>query len=133
MVVEKPGVRYLDNPAQPADHKHCRPEFVRQYELDRWTALLVRALDIARTLPGVDRTRTLVIGHSEGAIVGLRVSNLARNITHVAALSGGIPTYLFHMSKFFRKKGLDPEKELYPCWAEVLRDPFSTSGNGRVS
>ncbi len=30
MIVEKPGVQYLDNPAQPADHRHCRPEFVRQ-------------------------------------------------------------------------------------------------------
>ncbi len=127
MVVEKPGVRYLDNPAQPANHRHCRPEFIRQYTLDTWSATLVRALKTVRTFAGIDRTRMLVIGHSEGAIVGLRLSNLAQDITHVAALSGGGPTYLFHMSEFFRKKGLDPEKEVYPCWNEVLSDPSSTS------
>lgn len=127
MVVEKPGVQYLDNPAQPADAKHCRPEFVQRYSLESWSKTLVRALEVARTIDGVDRTRTLVIGHSEGAIVGLRVSNQARGITHVAALSGGGPSYLFHMSEFFRKKGLDPEKELYPCWADVLADPASTT------
>lgn len=127
MVVEKPGVRYLDNPSQPAEYKHCRPEFVRQYTLENWSSTLARALKIASKFDGVDRTRTLVIGHSEGAIIGLRVSNLAPGITHVAALSGGGPAYLFHMSEFFRKKGLDPEKELYPCWADVLGDPSSTS------
>lgn len=127
MVVEKLGVQYLDNPPHPADSKNCRPEFVRQYSLDDWSRALVRALRIARTLPGVDRSRTLVAGHSEGALVAVRVSNLASRVTHVAALAGGGPTYLFHMSEFFRAKGLDPEKELYPCWSQIQADPASTS------
>lgn len=127
MVVEKPGVRFLDNPERPGDAKNCRPEFVRQYSLDEWSRTLAKALKVARSLPGVDRSRTLLIGHSEGAIVAVRLSNMFPLITHVAALSGGGPVYLFHMGEFFRRKGLDPEKEIYPCWGEVLKDPESTT------
>jgi len=127
MVVEKPGVQFLDNPERPAESRYCRPEFVQRYSLDTWSQTLVSALKAARTLPGVDRSRTLVIGHSEGAIVAVRVSNLVPYITHVGALSGGGPVYLFHMGEFFRKKGLDPEKELYPCWNQILKDPESTT------
>ncbi len=127
MVVEKPGVHFLDNPERPGDSRSCRPEFVRQYSLEDWSRTLAKALKVARTLPGVDRARTLVIGHSEGAIVAVRLSNSVPFITHVAALSGGGPVYLFHMGEFFRRKGLDPEKELYPCWGEVRRDPESTT------
>ncbi len=127
MVVEKPGVQFLDNPERPGDSKNCRAEFVRDYSLDTWARTLARALDAVRKLPGVDRKRTLLVGHSEGAIVAMRVSNLAAGVTHVAALSGGGPVYLFHMAEFFRKKGLDPEKEVYPCWNEVRKDPSSTT------
>ncbi len=127
MAVEKPGVAFLDNPERPGDAKGCRPEFARRYSLDEWCRTLARALTVARRLPGVDPSRTLLIGHSEGAIVAVRLSNIVPFATHVAALSGGGPVYLFHMAEFFRKKGLDPEKELYPCWSEVLKDPESTS------
>lgn len=127
MIVEKPGVQFLDNPQQPANSRTCRPEFVQRYSLDSWSQTLVTALKVARKLPGVDRSRTLVIGHSEGAIVAVRVSNLVPFVTHVGALSGGGPVYLFHMGEFFRKKGLDPEKELYPCWSQILKDPESTT------
>lgn len=122
MAVEKPGVRYLDNSAT------CRPEYTAQYTLDRWTAVLGQALAAARRMNGVDRSRMLVVGHSEGAIVAVHLSNAARGVTHVAALSGGGPVYLFHMAEFFRAKGMDPEKELYPCWSRILKDPASTTG-----
>jgi pimeloyl-ACP methyl ester carboxylesterase len=127
MAVEKPGVRFLDNPERPADARTCRPEFVEQYSLDTWSRTLAQALEAARMLPGVERSRTLVVGHSEGAIVALRVSNLVASVTHAAALSGGGPVYLFHMAEFFRKKGMDPEKEVYPCWSQILKDPNSTT------
>jgi predicted esterase len=125
--VEKPGVRFLDDVAEAGDSKTCRPEFVSRYSLESWCNTLVRALRMARSSPGIDRSRTLLIGHSEGGIVAVRLSNMADGVTHVAALSGGGPTYLFHMSEFFRKKGLDPEKELYPCWNKILKDPTSTT------
>lgn len=127
MVVEKPGVRYLDNPENPGNSRLCRVEYREQYTLDAWVRTLAHALQAARALPGVDGARTLVVGHSEGAIVALRLSNAAPRVTHVAALSGGGPTYLFHMSEFFRKQGMDPEKDLYPCWSQIRRDPASAT------
>lgn len=127
MVVEKPGVQYLDAAAEAGNSRKCREEFVREYTLEKWAGQIAEAMRIARGMAGVERRRMLVVGHSEGALVAMRVSNLERGVTHVAALSGGGPTYLFHMAEFLRKKGLDPERELYPCWNEIRKDPASTT------
>jgi dienelactone hydrolase len=92
LVVEKPGVHYLDD---PADLKSCRPEFYQNYTLERWAQTIAIAIKAARGIPGVDPARTLVMGHSEGGIVSIKVSNTATAITHAASLAGGGPTYLF--------------------------------------
>jgi pimeloyl-ACP methyl ester carboxylesterase len=97
LVVEKPGVTYLDSPQRPGSAEGARPEFLAEHTLERWVEANGAALRAAWNLPGIDRSRTLALGHSEG---GLVVACLAANmpeVTHVASLAGGGPTQLFSL------------------------------------
>ena len=123
LAVEKPGVEFLDEQPDEGDARACRPEFRAEYTLERWATTIADAIQAAQKLPGVDSSRTLVIGHSEGGIVAMRVSNLSPRVTHAASLSGGGPVYLFHMAEFMRSRRLDAEKEVYACWSDILKDP----------
>ena len=125
LAVEKPGVEFLDDHPDDSDARACRPEFRAEYTLDRWATTIADAIRAAQALPGVDPSKTLVIGHSEGGIVAMRVSNVSPRVTHAASLSGGGPVYLFHMAEFMRGRGLDPKKEVYACWSDILKDPDS--------
>ena len=125
LAVEKPGVEFLDDHPDDSDARACRPEFRVEYTLDRWAATIADAIQAAQALPGVDASKTLVIGHSEGGIVAMRVSNVAPLVTHAASLSGGGPVYLFHLAEFMRSRRLDAEKEVYACWSDILKDPDS--------
>ena len=127
LAVEKPGVEYLDDPKDETDANQCRPEYRAQYTLDRWATTIADAIQAAQALPGVDPSKTLVIGISEGGIVAMRVSNVSAHVTHAASLSGGGPVYLFHMAEYMRTLHLDPEKEVYACWNDMLKDPESTT------
>ena len=125
LAVEKPGVEFLDDHPDDSDVSACRPEFRAEFTLDRWAKTIADAIQAAQKLPGVDTSKTLVIGISEGGIVAMRVSNVSPVVTHAASLSGGGPVYLFHMAEFMRSKGLDAEKEVYACWSDILKDPDS--------
>jgi pimeloyl-ACP methyl ester carboxylesterase len=127
LAVEKPGVQFLDEQSNLGDASTCRPEFRSDFTLERWAETIATAIEVAQNLPGVDRTRTLVIGHSEGGIVAMRVSNVSASVTHAASLSGGGPVYLFHMAEFMRRRALDPEREVYACWDQIVKDPESAT------
>ena len=98
-----------------------------EFTLDRWATTIADAIQTAQKLPGVDTSKTLVIGISEGGIVAMRVSNVSPAVTHAASLSGGGPVYLFHLAEFMRSKGLDAEKEVYACWSDIVKDPDSAT------
>jgi predicted esterase len=125
LAAEKPGVEFLDYPRDDSDAHACRPEFRAEFTLDRWATTIADAIQAAQKMAGVDTSKTLVIGASEGGIVAMRVSNVSPVVTHAASLSGGGPVYLFHIAEFMRSKGLDPEKEVYACWSDILKDPDS--------
>jgi dienelactone hydrolase len=127
LVVEKPGVQFLDEPADPADAKTCRPEFLVEHTLDRWTAAIIASIKAAHQLPRIDASRTLVIGGSEGGVVAVHVTNVLPLVTHAASIAGGGPNHLFILADYVRRQGLDPEVEVYGCWAKILRDPESTT------
>ncbi|MBZ5666276.1 MAG: alpha/beta fold hydrolase [Acidobacteriia bacterium] len=127
LAVEKPGVEFLDDQSDDSDARVCRPEFRSEYTLDGWAATIADAIQAAQALPGIDASKTLVIGHSEGGIVAMRVSNVSPVVTHAASLSGGGPVYLFHLAEFMRGQRLDAEKEVYACWSDILKDPDSTT------
>jgi pimeloyl-ACP methyl ester carboxylesterase len=128
LAVEKPGVEFLDDPpGDGVDASACRLEFRAEFTLDRWATTIADAIQAAQKQPGVDTSKTLVIGISEGGIVAMRVSNVPPVVTHAASLSGGGPVYLFNMAEFMRSKGLDAEKEVYACWSDILKDPDSAT------
>ena len=127
LAVEKPGVEFLDDHPDDADASACRPEFRAEFTLDRWATTIADAIQAAQKLPGVDASKTLVIGHSEGGIVAMRVSNVSPLVTHAASLSGGGPVYLFHLAEFMRSRQLDAEKEVYACWSDIPKDPDSAT------
>jgi dienelactone hydrolase len=127
LAVDKPGVEFLDQQADAGDSSACRPAFLREHTLDRWAEAIGASIAAARRQPGIDPARTLVIGASEGGLVALRVSNLVRSVTHVASLAGGGPSHLFDLAEFVRRRDLDPEKEVYDCWRDVMREPDSVT------
>lgn len=127
LAVEKPGVEYLDKQQDAGNSLECRPEFRERYTLDNWAGSIAAAIQSTRELPEVDARHTLVIGHSEGALVAMRVSNLVPGVTHVASLSGGGPSHLFVVMEFMRRNGFDPELAVYPCWRAILHDPDSAT------
>jgi dienelactone hydrolase len=124
MMVEKPGVKYLDPELERLEK--CPADFLRDYTLDSWAETIAGAIEAARTLPGIDSSRVLVMGHSEGGIVAVRVSNVAHGVTNAASLSGGGPTYLAHIADYIRLHGGDPEKDVYDCWKRVRSEPNAT-------
>lgn len=88
VIVEKPGVELFD------DGTARRQAFVRDFSLQKWAEAVAAAAIAARGLPGVDSSRALVIGHSEGGIVAARVAGRLPWLTHAAVLAGGGPSQL---------------------------------------
>lgn len=127
LAVEKPGVQFLDKQPDASNAKTCRPEFLMEHTLDRWTEAIVASITAAQGLPGIDRSRTLVVGASEGGVVAVHVSNVLGSVTNVASIAGGGPNHLFVLADYVRHKSLDPEVEVYSCWFAVLSDPDSTT------
>jgi pimeloyl-ACP methyl ester carboxylesterase len=96
LVVEKPGVKYLDTPPPAASlETAASEEFLKEHTLPRWAEANAAGLRSAWALPRIDATRTLVVGHSEGGLVAARLAAELTRVTHVASLAGGGPTQLF--------------------------------------
>lgn len=130
LIVEKPGVKYLDrgNGGTPPDAKVFREE----HTLERWSEAITAAMKAAKKIPGVDSKRILVMGHSEGGLVACRVAAMNPSVTHVATLAGGGVTQLYDLMVLARKGVFagqvsdDPEKRakfLSDEWKKVLADP----------
>jgi dienelactone hydrolase len=135
MVVEKPGVNYLDFPADPGGATACSPTFLEEHTLPRWAEAVGAAIRAAHTLPDIARDKTLVVGHSEGGLVAARVAAENSVITHVASLSGGGPTQLFDLVEIARSQGQDDHNQtpaqrvdsVYTTWSLIAADPMSTT------
>src|SRR5262249_55685248 len=133
LVVEKPGVKFLDAPVPPGNARGASEEFLKEHTLPRWAEANVAALRAAWTLPGIDPTRALVLGHSEGGIVAARVAAELPQVTHVASLAAGGPTQLFDLAEVRRRsqpndKPGDAERrvrEVYEEWSRIQKDPDS--------
>ena len=95
LFVEKVGVSFGAQVARTGTAMGSTEEFRQEHTFGRWLEALSASLRAARTLTGIDLRRTLVVGHSEGALMAAAVA--ARNdfVTDVACLAGGGPTQLF--------------------------------------
>src|SRR5262249_50185288 len=103
VIVDKPGVKFLDAPPDPGGASHASPAFRAEHTLERWSEAVHAALEAARKLPEVSPGRLLVVGHSEGGIVAAKVAAEDRSVTHVAVLAGGGPTQLFDLLTLARR------------------------------
>jgi predicted esterase len=132
LIVEKPGVDYL---FQPKDDCRNLVEFNREHTLDRWAEANEAAIRAARRLPGIDKSRMLVVGHSEGGLVAARVAReLPEIVTHVATLAGGGTSQLFDLIALARRgtffSDVSPDAEIraqfvIDKWKDIESDPGS--------
>jgi dienelactone hydrolase len=135
LIVEKPGVRFLDQAQRPGSAQGAAREFLEEHTLPRWAEAIGAAIRAAHTLPGIDTRKTLVIGHSEGGIMAARVAAENPHLTHVASLAGGGPTQLFSLAELARQGYLgDPSQDaearvrsVYEGWAKIQADPESVT------
>jgi pimeloyl-ACP methyl ester carboxylesterase len=135
LIVEKPGVKYLDQPPRPGTAEGASREFLKEHTLPRWAAANIAALDAVWTLPEIDASRTLVVGHSEGGVVAARVAAERPQVTHVASLAGDGPTQLFDFiaNSAQPRSGDKPgdaerrAQKVYQEWADIQKDPDSIS------
>jgi pimeloyl-ACP methyl ester carboxylesterase len=130
LIVEKPGVKYLELPREPGGSLESSAEYRREDTLPRWAAAVGAAIAAARTLPGIDSKRTLVVGHSEGGHVAGRVALRDRTVTHVACLSTSGPTQLFDLMELARQGHLadkaapaDQLRRVQDAWRQIQADP----------
>lgn len=135
LVVEKPGVDPFSQPAHPGSAEDASETFRSEHTLDRWAEAVEASIRSALTLPGIDPSRLMVIGHSEGGLVAARVAADEPRVTHVACLAGGGPTQLYDFFAMARRGGMfdrvsdDPDQRvawLRDQWAGVMSDPMST-------
>lgn len=131
LLVEKPGVRYLDDPAD-AGGAGASATFRAEHTLARWAEAVHAATRAARQLDAVDARRVLVAGHSEGGVVAARLAAQQPYVTHVAVLAGEGPTPLYSLMAlarrgvFFRHVADDPEarvRYVQAAWARIRAAP----------
>ncbi len=133
LVVEKPGVKFLDAPERPGSALGASEEFLREHTLDRWAEANAAALRGVLKMEGIDSAKTLVMGHSEGGIVCAAVAAKLPQVTHVASLAGGGPTQLVDLVEL-RKRPMPEDKpgdaearaqSAYEDWKKIQADPDS--------
>ena len=133
LIVEKPGVKYLDNPREPQKND----DFNKEHSLDKWSEAMEASIKATIRSGLADSNRILVIGHSEG---GLVASNVARDldglVTHVANLAGGGDSQLYDLlvmarkGNFFRHISEDPVARVQYVldeWKKIQTDPLNTN------
>jgi len=129
VIVEKPGVALYESLSTPAT-----TAFRSEHTLERWAEAVGAAAIAARRLGGVDTSRMLLVGHSEGGLVAARVAARLREVTHVALLGGGGPSQLLDLlllareGTFFTRVSSDPatrEAFVLAQWDSIRADPES--------
>jgi pimeloyl-ACP methyl ester carboxylesterase len=122
LIVEKPGVEFLEQHPNSGIAVDGSLEFRREHTLERWAEAISAALRAARTLPLADRSKCLLVGHSEGGLTVARVAALSPFVTHVATLAASGPTQLYDALESARNgtlsKSLTPDQQV----AKLLND-----------
>ncbi|MBI3934807.1 MAG: prolyl oligopeptidase family serine peptidase [Acidobacteria bacterium] len=125
LIVEKPGIEFLEQHTNAGTSVDASAEFLRENALERWAEAVSAALQAARTLPLADKTRCLLIGHSEGATVVAMVAAQNKFVTHLTSLSGNGPTVLFELmhkageGRLYPALPSDPEQQMAQLLADV--------------
>jgi pimeloyl-ACP methyl ester carboxylesterase len=96
IAVEKPFAGHAAG-GQPGTANGCSPEFNTDFTAERWLVALRAALADARGLPSVDPRRTLLFGHSEGAVMADLLAGSDPGVTDVISIGGAGSTQLFDL------------------------------------
>lgn len=132
LIVEKPGVSFLDQP------QNCQNanEFNREHTLERWSEAVAASILAAQKLSDISSEKTLIVGHSVGGLVACRVAkNLLQTVTHITLIAGGGGSQLFDLltltrkGNFFREVSENPEervKYLLNQWKMISEDPINS-------
>jgi dienelactone hydrolase len=123
LAVEKVGIPFAFQPPRPGTAEGAPEEFLKEHTLDRWAEANEAALRDAWRRKDVDRTHTLVIGHSEGGIVAARVAAEVPKVTHLGLLASGGANQLYDLSQLLPSGA----PAVYAQWKEIQKDPASTS------
>ena len=124
LIVEKPGVEFLEQHPNQGTAIDGSLEFRREHTLERWSEAISAALRAARSLALAAQSKSLLIGHPEGGITVARVAAENPFVTHVAALASSGPTQLYDFLESARKGALyeslphDPSVQV----AQLLKD-----------
>jgi predicted esterase len=134
LIVEKPGVKYLDSPGPAEDMMN--KEFNEQHSLERWSEAIEASVKACIRSGLADSSKILVIGHSEGGLVACKVANhLGSLITHVANMAGGGDSQLYDIlvlarkGNFFKNVSADSAARVQYVldeWKKILADPLNT-------
>jgi len=134
LIVEKPGVNYLDNPAEGENIRNRK--FHQEHSLERWSEAVKAAILATLRSDLADSNRVLVIGHSEGGLVACKItSDMKGLVTHVANLAGGGTSQLFDIisltrkGNFFSHVSENPGERVTHVldeWKKILADPLNT-------
>ena len=118
LIVEKPGVEFLEQHPNRGTAVDGSAEFRREHTLERWAEAVSASLQAAWAMPLADHRRCLLVGHSEGAIVAARVAAQNPFVTHVASLAGAGPTQLYDLLESARAQP-DPDQAVAQLLAKV--------------
>ncbi len=145
MVVEKPGVCFGDHQEGRGIAVGCSDSFLFEHTVERWVEALQSALIDAVTRPveetGIDSTRVLVMGHSEGSDMAAHLvasvnTNRPGTVTHTALLAGASVTQLFEMMQLAWRERVSGEllkdrqarvDNVLEIWRAIQADPDSTT------
>ncbi len=128
LIVEKPGVQTF----QQDDHN---PEFDQRFSLDSWVKQIKNAAEYVLNHQLANRSRVMVIGHSEGGVSATLARQMNPVITHTAILAGEGLSQLFSLymlaskGQYFYQEEKDTGKRvdsLMSVWNDILKDPLST-------
>jgi pimeloyl-ACP methyl ester carboxylesterase len=126
VAVEKPFANA--SPSGP-----CSERFNADFTAQSWLAALKAALQSARKLSWVDGRRTLVFGHSEGAVMAALVAGDDPKVTDVVALGMTGESQLFDLvAQAYQNAGSTAGKiqgvdDVYATVADILERPNSAT------
>jgi predicted esterase len=112
MVVDKPNQPDAPPQAPPGVATGCPAAFNASFSYDSWLDALRTALRHALSLPWVDRSRVLVFGTSEGAVMAAGLARTVPEVTHVALIGGTGTSQLFDFIANAQRRGVSDEDKL---------------------
>lgn len=127
VAVEKP---FAGANPQPGSAQGCSDAFNADFTAESWRDALLAALQDARKTLWVDRSRTLVFGSSEGAVMSSVLAARDPTITDVIVISGSGATQLFDFVAQAYRGCFDASaclSDIDKNLAAIERDPFSST------